>query len=96
MKPLILSGRSLEDLEAILTYISRDKPLAALNFVNELRQQCDFLPTAPQIGERRDDLAPGLRLITFRGYGIYYRELEDQLRVERVLHPSLDVGQQHF
>ncbi len=45
---------------------------------------------------RREDLAPALRLFTHRGYGIYYRNLDAEVMIERVLHPSLDVGRQSF
>jgi plasmid stabilization system protein ParE len=37
MKSLFLAEKSLVDLENILTYISRDKPIAAAKFVDELR-----------------------------------------------------------
>lgn len=44
----------------------------------------------------REDLAPTLRLLTHRGYGIYYRNLDADVMIERVLHPSLDVLRQSF
>jgi plasmid stabilization system protein ParE len=30
-------------------------------------------------------------MFAFRGYGIYYRNLEDRVRIERVLHGAMDV-----
>ena len=96
MKPLEFSEKSLEDLSGILVYIAQDKPLAANEFVDELQQQCTILTDFPQLGSRREDLAERLRLFTYRGYGIYYRDLPDRVRIERVLHPSLDVGIQTF
>jgi toxin ParE1/3/4 len=88
--------KSLADLEGILRYISRDKPLAAHRFVDDLQQQCELLRRFPQIGSLREELAAQLRLLTHRGYGIYYRDLPDQVRIERVLHPALDVAGQAF
>jgi|SRR3989304_9053971 len=96
MKPFEFSEKSLEDLSGILVYIARDKPLAASRFVEELQQQCSLLTHFPQLGSRREDLAERLRLFTYRGYGIYYRDLSDRVRIERVLHPSLDAGTQSF
>jgi plasmid stabilization system protein ParE len=48
------------------------------------------------MGMRREDLAPALRMFTHQGYGIYYRNLDTEVTIERVLHPSLDVGRQSF
>src|SRR3972149_3836630 len=63
---------------------------------SENEQQCSLLTHFPQLGSRREDLAERLRLFTYRGYGIYYRDLSDRVRIERVLHPSLDAGTQSF
>jgi toxin ParE1/3/4 len=96
MKPLFFSEASLEDLSSILEYIARDKPQAAIRFVDQLEKQCKLLSNFPELGSRREDLAPRLSLFTFRGYGIYFRNLDDRVRIERVLHPALDVQQQKF
>ena len=88
---LEFSPLSIADLRTILEYISRDKPQAALNFVAQIEDRCKLLSTFPEIGTARDDLLPGLRLFTFRGYGIYYRTLTDLVRIERVLHPALEI-----
>lgn len=96
MKPLAFSEKSLDDLQGILVFIARDKPAAALRFVERLEQQCESLAQFPEIGTRREDLALQLRLFSFRGYGIYYRELADEVRIERVLHASMDVTVKQF
>lgn len=96
MKPLVFSEVSIDDLEGVLRYIARDKPDAAVRFVQRLEAECGMLAQFPEIGTRRSDLAEELRLFSFRGYGIYYRDLADQVRIERVLRGSQDVGPQHF
>lgn len=96
MKTLVFSDKARDDLLNILRYIARDKPHAAARFVDKLEQQCEFLARFPESGLKRDDLASALRLFTFRGYGIYFRNLEDRVRVERVLSPGLDILQQAF
>jgi toxin ParE1/3/4 len=83
-------------LEEILEFIARDKPGAAVRFVDRLQQQCESLAQFPELGMRRDDLASELRLFSFRGYGIYYRNLGDRVRIERVLHGALDVRSGRF
>jgi toxin ParE1/3/4 len=96
MKRLSYSELALDDLEGILDYIARDKPVAARAFVDALIERCRLIAANPELGMRREDLAPALRLFTHRGYGIYYRNLDAEVMIERVLHPSLDVGQQAF
>ena len=95
MKSLVYSEKSLVDIEGILEYISRDKPEAAIRFVEQILSQCELL-IAPELGEPRPELIPGLRVFSFRNYGIYYRVLFDQIRVERVLHGALNVTPQDF
>jgi toxin ParE1/3/4 len=93
---LVFSERTLNDLEGILSYISRDKPAAAIEFIGELQDQCEALCGVPGAGTLREDLAERMRLYSYRGYGIYFRDLEDKLRIERVLHGAMDVGRGDF
>ena len=96
MKSLLFSERSLDDLGQILRIISKDKPEAARRFVDKLEKQCEFLAQFPEVGTLREDLAAGLRLFSFRGYGIYFRSIENDIRIERVLHGTFDVSQESF
>ena len=96
MKKLFLSERAYDDLLQILRYIARDKPEVAARFIDRLEEQCQFLAHCPESGTERDDLAPDLRVFTYRGYGIYFRNLTDRVRVERVLPPGLDISAQEF
>lgn len=96
MKRLLYSDFATDDLKAILDFIARDKPIVARSFVDAIIETCHLIAANPEIGMRRDDLAPALRLFTHRGYGIYYRNLDTEVTIERVLHPSLDVRRQSF
>jgi toxin ParE1/3/4 len=96
MKPLVFSEKSLNDLHGILVYIARDKPDAAIRFVERLERQCESLAHFPEIGTQRDDLALQLRVFSYRGYGIYFRNLAEAVRIERVLHASLNVSFERF
>jgi toxin ParE1/3/4 len=93
---LEFSEKSLEDLEGILQFIARDKPIAATRFVGLIEQQCLSLCLCPAAGTAREDLAPGLRLFSFRGYGIYFRALPNAVRIERVLHGAMDITSEKF
>ena len=96
MKRLLYSEFATDDLKGILDYIARDKPIAARSFVEVIIETCHLIAENPEIGMSRDDLAPSLRMFTHRGYGIYYRNLDTEVMIERVLHPSLDVRRQTF
>jgi toxin ParE1/3/4 len=96
MKELVLSEKAYDDLLNILRYIARDKPHVAVTFVDKLEAQCAFLARFPDSGTKRDDLALNLRVFTYRGYGIYFRNLTNCVRVERVLPPGLDIGEGAF
>ena len=96
MKRLFYSEFATDDLKGILDYIARDKPEAARAFVDAIIERCRLLAENPELGMQREDLAPALRLFTHRGYGIYYRNLDTEVMIERVLHPSLDVRRQSF
>lgn len=96
MKSLVFSAKARDDLLQILRYIARDKPLAAVGFVDQLEEQCQFLSNYPESGTKMDDLAADLRVFTFRGYGIYFRHLPDRVRIERVLPPGLEIEKQSF
>ena len=58
MTRLILSHKSVIDLENILRYIARDKPHAAGKFVDAIERQCQTFVDFPNLGMMREDLAP--------------------------------------
>ena len=64
-KQLIFSPHAEADLNAILEYIAKDKPIAAVSFVEKLREKCFVLAANPELGELRPDLAEKLRCFSF-------------------------------
>ena len=96
MSRLELSPAAVEDIRQILLYISRDRPGAAARLVAAIRQRCRILAQNPNLGERRDDLALGVRVFSSGNYGIYYRPLDEMVRVERVLHGARSVTPELF
>ena len=69
----VFSPMAVDDIEAILQYIARDKPAAAASFVETLKDKCNTLARFPLLGASRDHLAEGLRVFPVRSYVIYYR-----------------------
>ena len=96
MKPLVYSDEALRDMEGILHHISRHNRRAAVAFVEAIEITCRAIARNPQLGERRFDLATSLRRFSYRSYAIYYRDLDDRVRIERVLHGARDIRPDFF
>jgi toxin ParE1/3/4 len=85
---LEFSPLARQDLLDIFHYIAADKPQAAVDFIQELEQRCQLLPNFPNLGTALHHVVPLLRLLVVRGYGIYFRPLENVVRIERILSPG--------
>jgi toxin ParE1/3/4 len=90
MNEPLFSPMAMEDLESILEYIARDKPSAAIRFLEMLKEKCNTLARFPLLGASREQLTKGLRVFSVGNYAIYYRPEADTVRIERVLHGARD------
>ena len=86
MKRLLLSPRAAADLEGIGDYIARDNPRRAVSFVTELHLHCARIAASPASFPLREELAAGVRMAVHGRYLIFFREEQDAVRIERVLH----------
>jgi toxin ParE1/3/4 len=73
MPPLHLTPRANSDLLEIWAYIADDNERAADSFIDQLREAMHKLGEHPELGRRRDELAPGIRSFPFRRYVVFYR-----------------------
>jgi plasmid stabilization system protein ParE len=98
MMRLVHSSRSLEDCDYILSRIGGDNPAAAVRLGEDILRTCKLFESHPQMGERKDDLAKGMRRFMCRGYALYYRidENNQVVKLLRILHPKLDGRRQTF
>jgi toxin ParE1/3/4 len=88
-----LSRLAEQDLLDIWTYIAKDNPDAADRFTDLLSQKCDNLCDFPEVGTRRDELAPSLRSFPVGRYVIFYRLGDPGIEVARILSAYRDLGQ---
>ena len=81
-------------MEEIGDYIALDSRVRARSFVRELRHICMLAARMPSIYPRREDLAPGLRMVVHGRYLVLFRELPDldAVQIERVLHGARDIS----
>jgi toxin ParE1/3/4 len=80
------------DLEEILEFIARDKPRAAVKFVERIRRTCERLGNRPHMGQARPEFAGGdLRAFPVGNYIIFYRVRSNCVEIARVLHGARDL-----
>jgi toxin ParE1/3/4 len=91
MGQLVFSPLAEADLGELLDFIARDKPDAALTFVQTIREVCTVLADNPQMGELRPDIAAGIRAFTVRNEIIFFRQVSDGIQVARVIHGARDL-----
>ncbi len=59
-------------------------------FVRKIQSRFKPLLVHPELGPRRDDLSPGLRVHFHQKYALYYRHTDREVVIVRVLHGSRD------
>ena len=79
------------DIADIWDYIAADSLAQADAWVDRLDAKLRLLSTQPMLGRPRDELSPGLRIVPFGRYVIYYEVLPDGIDVVRILHSARDV-----
>ncbi len=80
------------DLDEILTYsrLRFGEDVAAEYFFS-LGEAFDLLSRHPLAGVAADDIRPGLRRFSHRRHRIFYRLVDDKVRILRILHHAMDV-----
>jgi toxin ParE1/3/4 len=70
---VILTSQSLDDLEAIVTFIAKDNPDRARTFGNELIDRALSIATFPELGRIVPEIGePAVREIIHASYRIIY------------------------
>ena len=87
-----LTPGAREDLKAIRRYIIKDSPAAAGRVREILFGKFRLLGSHPLLGQRRDDLGEGLRVLSAGNYVIVYRPREGGIDVARVIHAARDIA----
>lgn len=95
---LVLTDTAKADLRSIHDYIAdqKDSPLSAERFLRDLTEKLYDHAGKGLCGSPREDVSPGLRGLPYRGRCFYFRVIDDQLIVVRVLSSKQDVTSQEF
>lgn len=74
-----------QDLNAIADYFTANNLDAGERFFNEFNRKCQQLVTFPNSGKSYAQIRPDLRGLSFEGYIIFYRVLNDGIEILRVV-----------
>ena len=98
MIPIIVqTTEARADLIDTDVYIRRSNPAAADWVLGASNSTLELLASLPMIGRSSEELAPGLRSMPVKRYGMYLvidRPLVDGIEVIRVLHGARDLPAQ--
>lgn len=74
------------DIEGVALYIAADNPVAAQAWFDDIHRRFQRLAAMPEMGTRRDDVRPGLRLFPVGRYLVLYRLVGSNVEIVRVIH----------
>lgn len=72
-------------------FVAADNPAQADDFIDLIDEKFQNLSRQPGLGRRREELAAGLRSFPVGRYVIFYLQVQDCLRIVRVLLGARDV-----
>ena len=79
------------DILEIWDFIAEDSVAEADRWVDRLDAKFELWATQPMMGRPRDELAQGLRSLTFGKYVVFFEPMLEGIDVVRVLHGSRDL-----
>ncbi|NEO87922.1 MAG: type II toxin-antitoxin system RelE/ParE family toxin [Spirulina sp. SIO3F2] len=86
-----ISQQAEADLEDIWVYLAQQNEIRADQKIAEIINKFPMLAQFPNMGQKRDDLAIGLRSFPIKPYLIFYIHIPEGLEIVRVLHQSRDI-----
>ncbi|MGN0746351.1 MAG: type II toxin-antitoxin system RelE/ParE family toxin [Aristaeellaceae bacterium] len=87
--------QAMDDLDAIFDYICLDNPNAARKMLQDFRTGIEKLAATPYLGAalRSDSpmmISSGYRYIVVSPYLVFYRVVDQEIRIGRILHSRQD------
>lgn len=91
MAKYIISPQAKVDIAEILEYIAEDDLGAAVSVYGNFIETFQLLADNPKSGRTRGELDPILRSHPVKRYLIFYRILDGEVEIARVLHSARDI-----
>ena len=83
-KPFYTSA-ARQDFTDILRYIARDKPDAAVAWVEKTEAKCLLIASQPEMGELKCQLGVNVRANVVGRYVVFHRQANDRVEILRVI-----------
>jgi toxin ParE1/3/4 len=77
-------------LNEIWTFVAKDSLRQADKLVDRLDELIQELAVHPSLGVNRDHLSPDLRAVMMKPYIIYYKAIDQDILIVRILHGARD------
>ena len=91
MNPPKLTEQAEVDLDDLWSRIAADNPAEADRLVDAILEASRRHVRFPGMGQRRDELRPGVRCFVVSPYVVFDRALDETIEVVRVLHGARDI-----
>ena len=89
-----LTAPALADLREIARYTKKTwGPVQAERYGEELEIALQQLAIAPDMGRRREAIAPDMRSFPVAGHIAFYIQRKGKITIQRILHPRMDVDE---
>ena len=90
MPTLRYSAESMDDLKQIARYIAQDKPIAARQWIANVKEKCRVVAKHPEIGEQRPELGEDIRSTYMGSYVVFFRHKDRFVEIVRVIRGDRD------
>ncbi len=90
MSRFYLTALAKRDLQSILAHIARHRPQVAEEVIDRLQDKCELLASHPMLGQDRPEFS-GQRSFSVERWVIYYRVVDDEIEVTRIMHGARNV-----
>jgi toxin ParE1/3/4 len=81
------------DLASILEYVARDKPEAAMSWVEKIEAKCLLIAKNPAIGELQPQFGEDVRASVVGRYVIFHRQTDSGVKILRVIAGDRDISE---
>jgi toxin ParE1/3/4 len=86
-----IDRQAIDDIRSIYRHIACENVSAAENTVARIYAVFDLLITQREMGQRRDDLLPGVRAMTCGNYVILFKPADYGIDVLQIVHAAQDM-----
>lgn len=87
------TAAAIADLEDTLAFIAKDKPTAAVSWVDRIEAKCLQIAENPQTGEQMPSLGLEVRVSPIGRYMVFHRYVNGRLEILRVIPGGADVSE---